>query len=510
MISKKIHRYFGAFCAAALVLAGTLASGEEPNRHLLIIIDGMRPDYVTQEHAPNLHALGERGVFGEAHTAVFPTYTRPNAASVGSGSYPQTHGLIQNTMHHPDLGEFSAGTASNLRRFDEATGGQLITTISLGEVLDDAGLQLFVTGSGGSGNTLLQNPRGAGKGIWQAGGLFIPESAREEAIEAVGELPGTRSSSEGTEWAVRSYLHHALGDAPPHVTLMWLGETDSAGHRHGVGAPETLEAVASVDRNIGRIVAAHEEHGLTDKVNIYVTADHGFSTTTGGFNVGRILSDAGIEEEGLLIVRNMVWVEEGDDARLAEVAEALQRHEAVGNVYTRPAEPGGRLGKAPGTLSTDLVHWNHARSADLIASPAWTDEVNEFGFAGTTTFGGTATHGSDSPFDLRIRLVAAGPDIKQGVRSTVPTNNVDFAPTMLHLLGVTPPDSMDGRVLQELLREGPAPEEVLVEHDTVQAEHAFGDGLVYRARMDISETAGHDGQRRHYLRGAHTERREAE
>ena len=154
-----------------------------------------------------------------------------------------------------------------------------------------------------------------------------------------------------------------------------------------------------------------------------------------------------------------------------------------------------------GTLSTDLIRWNHERSADLIAAPSWTDDENEYGWKGTTAHGGTATHGSDSPWDLHIPLVAAGPDIKRGVRSSVPTGNVDFAPTILHLLGIEPPAAMDGRVLHELLEGGPNPNEVSVRTQTPRAPVVFDDGFRYEAALQTFEVEGTA-----YLGGAETRR----
>jgi len=473
----------------------------ESNRTLIIVLDGVRSDYLSPENTPHLHALASKGVMAEVHSVAYPTYTRPNSSTVSTGSYPKTHGIMNNTMWHPAMGDdsFNVGSAAALRRFDAATDGGLFTTRTLGEVLDDHGVPFFVTGTAGSGTTFLQNPRGAGKGIWHPT-VFVPESAREAMIEALGEVPEERGTDEATSWAFDSYLHHALGDDPPAVSLVWINQPDSTGHREGVGAPATLAAVAHADANIGRIVAAHEEHGLADKVNIFVTTDHGFSTTTGGFNVGRIIRVAGIEGDDIRVVRNMVWVD--DDETLVRIGEALQRDEHTGAIYSRPARPGASEGIVPGTLSTAVIQWNHPeRAADLIASPAWTHDTNEFGFPGTTAFGGRATHGSDSPYDLRVWMVAAGPGIKSGQESGTPTGNVDIAPTVLHLHGIEPPAHMDGRVWHELLVDGPAPADVEVHEEVHRAAVTLDDGFVYETQMltlRVGDTV--------YMRGAETVR----
>ncbi len=55
---------------------------------LVIVLDGLHPDYVTAELMPNLHALGQRKIVGRNHHLVFLTVTRVNAASIATGSYP--------------------------------------------------------------------------------------------------------------------------------------------------------------------------------------------------------------------------------------------------------------------------------------------------------------------------------------------------------------------------------------------------------------------------------------
>ena len=59
-------------------------------------------------------------------------------------------------------------------------------------------------------------------------------------------------------------------------------------------------------------------------------------------------------------------------------------------------------------------------------------------------------------------FAAFGPDIKAGVRSDVPTSNADLLPTIAHLLGIPVPNEVDGRVLHEVLKSGPAPQKVRV------------------------------------------------
>ena len=62
-------------------------------------------------------------------------------------------------------------------------------------------------------------------------------------------------------------------------------------------------------------------------------------------------------------------------------------------------------------------------------------------------------HGSFSPTDTHISLMVSGPDFKSGLYKTLPTANVDIAPTVARILQFSMPD-VQGRVLRK--RCGPA------------------------------------------------------
>jgi hypothetical protein len=63
-------------------------------------------------------------------------------------------------------------------------------------------------------------------------------------------------------------------------------------------------------------------------------------------------------------------------------------------------------------------------------------------------------HGSFSPIDVHNTLYAAGPDFKAGFTDTLPTGNVDVAPTVAKILDLALPGSV-GRPLDEALASGP-------------------------------------------------------
>jgi arylsulfatase A-like enzyme len=169
----------------------------------------------------------------------------------------------------------------------------------------------------------------------------------------------------------------------------------------------------------------------------------------------------------------------------------LQATDWVGALFTRAATSGSRDGFAAGTLSFDAIDYQHPRTADILVDSNWSHAANSHGYPGTTTSGGVAGHGSSSPYDIRIRLIASGPDFKRGVKSNVPSSNVDIAPTLCQLYGVEPPPSMSGRVLTELLQGGPDSESIRVDHSVHRAATAWKDGRyeveLHKVRVGTSD-----------------------
>jgi hypothetical protein len=62
-------------------------------------------------------------------------------------------------------------------------------------------------------------------------------------------------------------------------------------------------------------------------------------------------------------------------------------------------------------------------------------------------------HGHEATLpSMSASFLAAGPDIQQG-QTVALIHNIDVVPTIMHLLGVEPAATVDGRVLMEILRQ---------------------------------------------------------
>ena len=79
-----------------------------------------------------------------------------------------------------------------------------------------------------------------------------------------------------------------------------------------------------------------------------------------------------------------------------------------------------------------------------------------------------------SEFDVHNTLVVAGPDFQKSLTTSLPSANVDIAPTVLRILGLEPPQKLDGRVLAEAMDERAGKIEALTK--TIQASRKFPSG----------------------------------
>jgi len=277
------------------------------------------------------------------------------------------------------------------------------------------------------------------------------------------------------------------------VTFIWISDPDHTAHSKGIGSETTTRALRLADAEIGRIEDALQAKGLLDSTNLMVVSDHGFSTHTGTFQLQALVepfvkrlpdgSPDVVVAEGAIYLRG-----KHDAARVAAIAQALQKRPEVGAVFTRPAARGGAEGVVPGTLSFDVARWNHPRSGDMLVSANWTNETNAAGYAGATGQTGAAGHGATSPYDIHAVLIAAGPDFRRQTVSDAPTGNVDLAPTLLRLLGLPVPHTMTGRVIEEAFAGGPAPASLHVDRSSVAARNADGS---YEVTARFSAVSGH-------------------
>lgn len=458
-------------------------------RTLIVFFDGLRPDYITPELMPNLYAFSKRSCYGTQHHSVFPTVTRVNASSYSTGSYPATNGLMGNTVYFPQVDPkkgLNTGEAPEMMKVSEATDGHLLTAVSLGEILQQAGKEMLVFSSGSSGQALMQNHKVTGAILNTS--MILPESLREKVIAAVGPVPpNAKPNVKQHMWITDALIHYGLRLDGPLVSAIWYSDPDASAHSNGIGSDLANQSLRAVDTEFGRIVQTLEAKHLTSHFNIIVSTDHGFVTHTGKQGLSDFLIERGLKEnkesEDVVVAEGAVYVKDSDSEKIKAIVSALQKQEWVGALFTKAKRPGDNYGWVNGTLSFDAVHWNHPqRAADILVDVNWTDDANAAGYKGTSLTRGVAGHGSLSPYEVHIALLASGPSFKKAFRSDLPSSNVDIMPTVLRIHRLPLPNAVDGRVLMELLNEnkngiGTKPT------TEVLKTTATSDGMTYRVEL---------------------------
>jgi arylsulfatase A-like enzyme len=147
-----------------------------------------------------------------------------------------------------------------------------------------------------------------------------------------------------------------------------------------------------------------------------------------------------------------------------------------------------RYGEIPGTLPMSLIKTEssaNGRAPDIIVSFSFDENAAVAGKSGVSyasSINRRGDHGSFSPIDTHISLMASGPDFKPGLHNRLPTANVDIAPTVARILKFSMPDAQ-GRVLEEALQGGPP----ITEYAVVSKTHrsSIRTGLTVKLPTDL-------------------------
>jgi predicted AlkP superfamily pyrophosphatase or phosphodiesterase len=492
---------------------------------LVVVMDGLRPDSINREDTPTLFRLRQEGVSYINSHSVFPTVTRVNAAAISTGTYPDTNGLVSNSMFVHAVNphrSFNTGDYRQLLKLRDVSNGRLLFARSLAERLHERGIRFAAVSSGSTGNALLlshRSPEGIGVLV---NGHFDPDrrvAYPDETSAVILSRFGPAPRDEGSplvDWSDRVLREYVLPELKPEVVIDWQTEPDGAQHQYGTGSQEARKALANSDHNLGLTLEKLQELGLADKTDVIVLSDHGFSLHNFKVDATRALINAGlktaVDSEDVVLASNgqsvLVHVKGRDPQRIRKIVRFLQTQDWVDVIFTagrpRPVAAGGQsrsgdeLGWIPGTFSLGLIRQaNVERGPDVLFTLPWSSAGNAFGVTGkhytegdgnTGPLTGSASgHGGLSPWVVRNTLLLWGPDFKRGVAVRTAAGNVDIASTILALKGISGSESLDGRALTEAFREGPD-EEQIVSETRVLRTVVVGS---YRAAIQVTDVGQH-------------------
>jgi arylsulfatase A-like enzyme len=472
------------------------------SRHVVLIVwDGMRPDFVCQENTPTLWKLSHEGVIFHNHHAVYPSATMVNGTALVTGMYPGKTGIIANHEYRPEIDSnhvIDVEIPTVVKKGDGLSGGKYISVPTIAELVQKAGGRTAIASAKTIG-LLLDRHAGTGLAkdcVTLFAGKSAPPDAITSIVAALGPFPVAHL--EQGPWTTRALTNFLWKDGMPAFSILWLGEPDLTQHESAPGAPPALAAIKSSDENLAAVLSALDRQGARDTTDVFVVSDHGFSTIRRSIDLQKILNDAGFAAKtefhdepkpgDIMLAGNggsvLFYVIGHDAAVTRRLVEFLQQSDFAGVIFTK--EP------VQGTFGLAEAKIDSEHAPDVVMAFRWTDSKNQFGVPGMIAAdwqrgAGKGTHASLSRFDMHNTLIVAGPDFRRGHVDDLPTGNVDLAPTILRILRISPPQSAsgaDGRILSDAMADIDLPV-LKPETKTIEAKRDFAAGT-WRQSLRIS------------------------
>jgi predicted AlkP superfamily pyrophosphatase or phosphodiesterase len=201
------------------------------NHVIVVSIDGLRPDAISEFGAPTLKRLIAEGSYTLSARTILPSKTLPSHTSMLTGEPPERHGVLWNTAFSDQPGTLEIPTVFSIAR--------------------EAGYRTAAFFSKAKFSH-LQKP----------GSL--------DYSQAPGGWFG-RWSADKTIRDVEKYL----ASERPNLLFVHLPDPDVAGHRNGWMSASYGEAVLRADAAVARLLTAANASFGEGAYTLIVTADHG-------------------------------------------------------------------------------------------------------------------------------------------------------------------------------------------------------------------------------------------
>ena len=465
----KLLRFF----ALAICCSPSIALSGKAHHVVVIVWDGMRPDFVSENHTPTLWKLAREGVTFRRHHSAYLSATVVNGTAIATGCYPSSSGVFANYVFRPEIDPaklIDAGDPAVVRKGDEWSGRRYLSKPTIAEILHPAGKCTAIAGT--KYITLLHDRRAtpddpaSRKSFIVFQGRALPNEAIDLFGSPLGSFPGL-DDPRADDWTTNALTQVMWKENVPDYSLLWLREPDYVQHKTSPGSPASLAAIQSADKHLADVLVALQKKNARNDTDVFIVSDHGFSTigrsidllsqlNRAGFRVVRELT-AQPQKGEIMIIGNggsVLFYIIGHDADVTHrLVKWLQQTDFAGVIFSRE--------KIEGTFELQLAKIDMPSAPDVVMAFRWSEQLNQFGVAGMIDADwnrkpGAGTHATLGKFDMHNMLIAAGPDFRRDVKDELPTGNTDLAPTILRILDVDPPEKMDGRILREAMAEGMA------------------------------------------------------
>ena len=289
--------FFFLFTAASVFGLAALAHAAPV---LMISIDGLKPEYITQADAhgmkiPYLRTLLAKGTYADGVVGIWPTITYPSHATLLTGVWPAEHGIYNNHEFDP------------FQRYGSAWNwySSQIRVPTLWQVAHRAGLRTASIGwpvSVGATDVDYLIPeywRGADPSDASnpddqllMAALARPDTLIQQLEPAAGPyMNGNDTSIPGDEMKTRYALEILRRYKPAFMTLH-LSSLDEIQHAHGPFSVEADQTLEALDGMVARL--AHQAFASNPSAVLLIVSDHGFMNISHYVNLAIPFLQAGL------------------------------------------------------------------------------------------------------------------------------------------------------------------------------------------------------------------------
>jgi arylsulfatase A-like enzyme len=327
-------------------------------------------------------------------------------------------------------------------------------------------------------------------------------------------VPNTAQEDWMSKAADEIVLPHFRQNRKPFILLFWSRDPDFSQHngkdsigayQPGINGPSGKAGIRNADTRLGELIAALKTEGLDKTTDIFVTADHGFTTIShasagradlpSSFLAADLAAHLNLPQHSGLLGKDpahpqaVVAADGNSDQIYLPGPGAQDRAQAIvsfllGQNYVSGIFVNDSLGGIRGTLPMSMLNLiGSARTpvpAIYVNFRTFTTCADALqctvGVSDTPLATGQGNHGSFSRAETRNFMAAMGPDFKKGFADPAPVSNADIAPTLAQIMGFALParGKLVGRVASEALTGG---KPVQVEKHRVVSEPDPNTGL---------------------------------
>jgi hypothetical protein len=414
-------------------------------RAIMVVLDGLRRDFVTEATTPRLTAFMQQAEYFPAFRSAFPSATRIVSATFATGCFPARHTLQGNAvalLESEKLVPHDVGRPDFLFHKKAVTGQALAVPTLAERLAPHGGAIIFNNVSPGAARA--HDPDGFGhvfhRAFCTAPGLRPVDNPLRVTLDAAGDRAMTDR-----------FISEVIQQRRPAFGLLWCGEPDHIQHNVPLGSPEHLAVLREADRHAGMVIdAVAQQRDNGDDTLLIVASDHGHETVSGVIDVEADLIAAGLkygpDSTDVVAMANgtatLIYLHPDVSTRRAALHAYLNTVSWAGAVFA--VDELNEVGQAPlhglafaVSMRADAgVNDFGVPGRSLVAKPRW-DKPDRLG---------CGQHGGLGLFEQSPVLLIDSPDFNAGGRREGVVRIVDLAPTILRHLGV-PADGMDGHAL---------------------------------------------------------------